>query len=213
MKITVADPPYPGQAAKHYAHDPRCAEVDHLELVQRLEVESPDGWALCTSSVALAHVLACCEGAGLRQAKADYRIGAWVKPFASFKPGVNPGYCWEPVIFRGGRKLGRDVDTVRDFVAESITLRKGLAGAKPERFCWWLFDFLGMRPGDELIDLYPGTGAVARAWGTYCTERLFQTIDAKTRACACGHPECGAVWRAALASEPGKSPSLVLIKR
>jgi len=31
-------------------------------------------------------------------------------------------------------------------------------------FCAWLFDCLGMVPGDSLEDLFPGTGIVARAW-------------------------------------------------
>lgn len=102
--------------------------------------------------------------AGLSQRRRDYRVMAWVKPFASFKPGVNPGYCWEPVIVRGGRKMGRDRPTVRDYVAESITLQKGLAGAKPRGFSYWLFEVLGMLPGDRLDDLFPGSGAVSRAF-------------------------------------------------
>lgn len=43
--------------------------------------------------------------------------------------------------------------------------------------------------------------------------RPVRQIDPKSRACACGSPECASVWRAALAAEPGKAPSLVLIKR
>jgi predicted methyltransferase len=39
-----------------------------------------------------------------------------------------------------------------------------LPGRKPIAFCAWLFDLLGMRPGDILIDLFPGTGIVTRAW-------------------------------------------------
>lgn len=95
------------------------------------------------------------------------RVGAWVKPFASFKPGVNPGYCWEPLIWCGGGKLTRDAPTVRDFCAESITMRRGFPGAKPEAFCFWLFELLGMTAGDEFHDLFPGSGAVGRAWAEY----------------------------------------------
>ena len=29
MKFAYADPPYIGQAKRHYSHDPLCAEVDH----------------------------------------------------------------------------------------------------------------------------------------------------------------------------------------
>jgi hypothetical protein len=39
-----------------------------------------------------------------------------------------------------------------------------LPGRKPIAFCAWLFDLLGMRPGDTLVDMFPGTGMVGRAW-------------------------------------------------
>ncbi len=39
-----------------------------------------------------------------------------------------------------------------------------LIGRKPLAFCAWLFEALGMLPGDELVDLFPGTGIVGRAW-------------------------------------------------
>ena len=42
--------------------------------------------------------------------------------------------------------------------------RRAFFGEKPERFCFWLFEVLGLRPGDELVDLFPGSGAVTRAW-------------------------------------------------
>ena len=81
----------------------------------------------------------------------------------------------EKVIFSGGRTAaergGRSVPTVRDWVAESITLKRGLTGAKPEGFCFWLFDLLGMQPGDVLEDLFPGTGGVSRAWDLWCARR------------------------------------------
>lgn len=160
MKFAYADPPYAGHTKRGlYKHDPRCAEVDHCELVDRLIVEYPDGRALSLSSPSLRRILPLCPSTA--------RVGAWVKPFASFKPGVNPGYCWEPVIFVGGRRLGRDVDTVRDFCIESITLRRGLAGAKPREVCRWIFAMLGARPGDELADLFPGSGAVSAAWSEF----------------------------------------------
>src|SRR6185369_12543628 len=57
VKLAIADPPYPGQAAKHYADHPDYAgEVDHAELLKRLDTDY-DGWALHTSSVALGQVL------------------------------------------------------------------------------------------------------------------------------------------------------------
>src|SRR3954469_12856448 len=73
MRFAYADPPYVGQAKKHYNHDPNCAEVDHRELVARLVVQYPDGWALSLSSPSLRQILALCP--------ADVRVMAWVKPF------------------------------------------------------------------------------------------------------------------------------------
>jgi hypothetical protein len=82
-----------------------------------------------------------------------------------FKPNVNPGYCWEPVLVRGGRKRTREQPTVRDWVSSVITLRKGLSGAKPAEFCRWILDVLGYEDGDVLDDLYPGTGIMGAIAG------------------------------------------------
>lgn len=92
----------------------------------------------------------------------NVRIAAWVKPFASFKPNVTRAYTWEPVIFCGGRDIGRDQPTWRDHISEPITLRKGLTGAKPWRFCEWVLDGLNYRRGDTLDDLFPGSGVMGR---------------------------------------------------
>jgi hypothetical protein len=159
MRFAYADPPYIGQAQKHYAHDPQCAEVDHASLVGRLVADYPDGWALSCSSPTLQQILGYCP--------TDVRVMAWVKPFCAFKPNVNPAYAWEPVIVRGGRKRTRQQQTVRDWVDESITLRRGLCGAKPKKFCYWLFDVLNVEPMDELEDLFPGTGVVGQCLAEY----------------------------------------------
>src|SRR5690606_40217964 len=56
-RIGYADPPYPGQSAKHYGDHPDYAgEVDHFDLLKRL-ANDYDGWVLHTSSVALEQVL------------------------------------------------------------------------------------------------------------------------------------------------------------
>jgi hypothetical protein len=93
-------------------------------------------------------------------------VAAWVKPFAVFKPNVNPAYAWEPVIFRGGRKRTRKEPTARDWHSENITMRKGLPGAKPPGFSAWVVDLIGAdaRQGDTITDLFPGTGAMLGVW-------------------------------------------------
>lgn len=157
MKFAYCDPPYPGQAKRHYAKEASYAgEVDHAALIRQLEADYPDGWALSSSASALKYVLPLCPD--------DVRVMAWVKPFCSFKPNVNPAYAWEPVLVHGGRHRTRKQDTVRDWVSANITLRRGLSGVKPEAFCHWLFEVLNMQEGDELVDLFPGTGAVTKAW-------------------------------------------------
>ena len=157
MRLAYADPPYPRQAKKHYSADPRCAEVDHAHLIQTLE-EDVDGWALSSGAdlFAMQYVIPLLpEGT---------RVCPWVKPFASFKPNVSLAYAWEPIYVKPARKRERDVPTVRDWVSANITLKRGLSGAKPDPVCWWLFDALGMTPEDELVDIFPGSGAVSRAW-------------------------------------------------
>jgi hypothetical protein len=159
-RVAYADPPYIGQARKHYAADPNCCEVNHAVLIGTLCSEFPDGWALSLSAPSLREILPLCPN--------DVRVMAWVKPFASFKPGVRVAYAWEPVIVRGAPNGGgRGKRTVRDWIAANITLRRGLAGAKPEAFCRWLFEVLDLGPDDELVDVFPGSGAVTRAWEAY----------------------------------------------
>jgi hypothetical protein len=159
VRFAYADPPYPGQARRHYGDD--ALEVNLELLVAHLE--EFDGWALSTSSVALRDVLPLVPS--------DTRVMAWVKPFCSFKPNVNPAYAWEPVLVRGGRHRGRDLPTVRDYVSVGITLERGVHGAKPEEFCYWIFEVLGMELEDEFVDLFPGSGAVGRAWEKWCDLR------------------------------------------
>lgn len=160
MRIAYADPPYIRQAAKHYADDPQCAEVDHAKLIERLE--GFDAWALSMSAAmySLKEIVALAPDSA--------RMAAWVKPFASFKKGVDPAYTWEPVLFRTKRQWSREQNTVKDHVIESITMLKGLSGVKPARFSFWLFDLLGCEPDDEFHDLYPGSGAVTAAWDSWC---------------------------------------------
>jgi len=158
MKFCYADPPYPGQA-KRYKHDPRHAEVDPIALMLRLEAEFPDGWAMSTSSPALRVVCAAMPERA--------RVAAWCKTFGGMKPWVYPTYAWEPVVFRAAPKLANlDRQTPFDYF-QSMPTMKNFMGAKPAEFCFWIFDMLGARQGDELVDLFPGTGAVTQAWQFY----------------------------------------------
>lgn len=155
MRFAYADPPYPGLAKRYYGDQPTYAgEVDHAELIARLEACYPDGWALSTSAKALRHVLPLCpEGA---------RVCPWVKPIGTPSATFGPHNTWEPLIVVRGR-VSRN--GARDWLS-ALPARFGgdLPGRKPLAFCAFLFSMLGMRPGDELADLFPGTGVVGRAW-------------------------------------------------
>lgn len=158
MRFAYADPPYLGCAQKLYG-DPTYDGIEaHEELIARLIVEYPDGWAMSLNSTTLKDILPLCPS--------GCRIASWVKPFAVFKPNVNPAYAWEPVIFTGGRKRDRTHDTVRDWHSEVITLRKGVPGAKPPGFVAWVVALLGadVRKGDTIDDLFPGSGAMLGVW-------------------------------------------------
>jgi hypothetical protein len=162
VRLAYADPPYPGQSKKHYGdHEDYAGEVDHVELVEQLE--DYDGWCLHTSSPALRDVLPLCPE--------DARVLAWVKPFAVFKRNVPVAYAWEPVIVRACRKpvvSGRIVVPLRDWLSVPVVLNGGaFAGAKPAPLCWWLFETMGAEQDDELVDLFPGTGAVSDAWRSW----------------------------------------------
>ena len=167
MRFASAAPPYPGYA--HYY--PEQTEVNHEDLISELVNDFPDGWALSTSSSALQYVLCLCPE--------DVRVMAWVKPFASFKPGVNPAYAWEPVIVRGGRPRSKQQMTIRDWISEPITLRKGIVGAKPPAFCQWLFNVLNIQKEDQLVDMYPGTGVISKELDTRFNNLKLFDLDNK----------------------------------
>lgn len=163
-RFAYADPPYPGQSHLYRNHPDFGGEVDHAELVERLVAEYPDGWALSTSALALREVWALCPD--------DTRLGIWLKEFVPMKPTVSVQHGWEAVLFRGGRPRQLADGIVSDWcVANPVSWRQvdgGVIGMKPPKFCRWLFAMLGAVDGDELEDLFPGSGAVGRAWADFC---------------------------------------------
>jgi hypothetical protein len=169
LRAAYADPPYIGQSNRHYGDHPDYAgEVDHGELVERLERDY-DCWALSLSSPSTHIILDHCRDHGLSLMDGDIGLMSWVKPFAAFKRNVRVAYTWEPVIVKPAKRLEGATPT-RDFIAEPITMKRGLTGAKPELVCHWLFACMGLRRTDSLDDLFPGSGAVGRAWETWTAQ-------------------------------------------
>lgn len=185
--MAYADPPYLGCCALYDHHHPdgRCWDdpETHRRLIERLVAEFPDGWALSCTSNSLRTLLP--------MTPEDTRVGAWVKPFHAYKRNVRPAYAWEPVLYRGGRNAnhpppakGGAATTPKDWVAANITLQRGLTGAKPLAFCFWVFDVLNLHADDDLIDLFPGTGAVTEAWSAW--QRRLLDVDPEQLALGLG---------------------------
>lgn len=172
MKFAYADPPYLG-CGKLYKEHPESLIWDsldtHKSLVERLCDEYPDGWAMSLHEPSLHLIRPLCPN--------DSRTAVWVKPFAVFKPNVNPAYAWEPVIFRGGRKRTRKDPTIRDWHSENITMQKGLCGAKPPGFSLWIAHLLGADAdkGDTIDDLFPGTGGMLSVWNKHGLTAILET--------------------------------------
>lgn len=181
LHFAYADPPYLGQGRHYRRLHPDAMDWDdaltHSQLINRLVTEYPDGWAMSASSPSLRVLLPMCP--------TDIRVGAWVKPFHAYKKGVRPAYAWEPVLYRGGRNTnpptpekGGKAITPKDFISANITLRKGLTGAKPEPFCRWVLHLLGWQPGDEVADLFPGTGVMGLVADRAALELDFTQVPA-----------------------------------
>jgi hypothetical protein len=161
MRLAYADPPYPGCAHLYKDQPDYAGEVDHTALIARLESEF-DGWVLHTNATpSTMRMLA-------PLIPESARWMSWGKGFAAFKRNVSVAYAWEPVIVKPARKPVVSKRLImRDWIQCSITLERGLTGAKPEMVCHWAFEMMGAQPEDDMADLFPGTGAVSRAWTTW----------------------------------------------
>ena len=162
MRFAYADPPYYGQGARHYGkHHPDAAIWDtkqtHLDLITRLCDQYPDGWVLSLNPRDLAWQLPACP--------TDVRVAAWCKTWHQIRP-TTVQYAWEPVIFRGGRKDPKRTPMIRDWYTCPATQKRGLKGAKPDRFNRWILDLLNVKDGDTLDDLFPGTASMTDALNT-----------------------------------------------
>lgn len=176
-RFAYADPPYPGQSAKHYkAHPDYAGEVDHPALIARLEEEFPDGWALSTGAKNLQEVLALCP---------PVRVLIWDKK-AGTPFGDHFYWRWEPVLLRGCRRPSLYPHDLVQALPQGFThtFRSSpeghVTGAKPEAFCRWLFECMGLGPDDELVDLFPGSGAVTRAWAQWRAQLTLEPVTSPT---------------------------------
>jgi len=162
LRLAYADPPYPGLSRRYYRDHPDYAgEVDHAELVSRLQAY--DGWALSTSEEAVPLVMSLLAGVD------GWRLGPWVRGSRGQR-SAGPRSSWEAVFYRCARPLPAD-----DWLDDSLVLTARprltdpdrVVGAKPAGFASWMFGLLGARRGDELDDMFPGSGGIQRAWALF----------------------------------------------
>lgn len=157
LRFAYADPPYIG-CAHLYPEHPESSRWDdpdeHIDLMGQLN-HVYDGWALSCHAPSLEHLAP-------YAAALDARIAVWVKPFAAYKRNVRVAYTWEPVIWKRTAERREGDPIGRDHLSCPITMRKGLTGAKPEAFCRWVLMLLGWQDGDEMVDVFPGTGVMGR---------------------------------------------------
>ncbi len=133
------------------------ARLTTRELIAGLLDEFPDGWALSCKTNSLRSLLPLCPE--------KVRVAAWSKSSIPAYRGIRPIYSWEPVILVGGRIDDRMVkDSLVASNRQGLKPRKTTAplGGKPPIFCRWILDMLGYVEGDELVDIFPGTGVMSR---------------------------------------------------
>lgn len=190
MKLAIADPPYPPQyserrdlvdggvrivtrsrARRWYGDGPRdrgsgkpadfhpeAGEWDsparHRLLLEHLRDEF-DGWAIATTPDGLDHY---------RPLPVPCRTMAWIKPRAMPTAHALTS-SWEAVIVyppEGRRRRRVDGHQVRD-VLVAPARGDGFIGSKPPAWTRWVLDALGYdQDVDEVVDLFPGSGAVGR---------------------------------------------------
>lgn len=141
---------------------PEAAKWDdlsaHRELLLHL-VENFDGWAIATTP----------DGLGAyHPLPINAQIMAWHRPTA-MPGGGRLIERWEPVIVyipeERRTRAGARVSNVLTAVAPSARGgRRSFVGAKPAEWTRWVLDALGYDSAtDDLVDLFPGSGAVSEA--------------------------------------------------
>ena len=179
MKIAIADPPYLGRANRWYgdgcgdgyglgradSHS-KAKEWDnpetHKNLVKDLN-ENYDSWAIALTVHSLSTYLNVIE----TDSRNGIRVMSWIKPSA-VTSGSRITNSWEPVIIKVHKSRRGWAKGVRmnDYLM-ATPLRSGFIGAKPETWTHWILDALGYEEGDQVTDLFAGSGAVENAINSY----------------------------------------------
>lgn len=181
MRLAIADPPYLGRAALWYGgkgrskqgttgracgrgdlapeYHPDAARWDdpaeHIALMSSMD-NAYDGWAMAASGKTLALIIGHANLLGAR-------LAVWHVTNA-IPDGARVRNTWEAVIYKqpDERRAVGTGHRVPDLLSAAHPV-SGFVGAKPDAWTRWVLDLLGFQPGDEVTDMFPGSGAVQRA--------------------------------------------------
>lgn len=172
LRFAYSDPPYPGLAKKYYGDHPEFGgEVDHRELIDRMVAEYPDGFALSTSKSALLSVWKMCPD--------ETRLSIFNKGSRA-SVSYHERNAYEPVLIYRGRERRMEptevLDDVLDWGGRQHSHPGALVGMKSAPFCEWVFRQLGAMRGDSMTDIFPGSGAVSRAWRIYSGQPVIASV-------------------------------------
>lgn len=181
LRLAYADPPYVGRARRYYGREASFAgEVDHSELLSRLATY--DGWALSCAADSIPRLLATVAEVLRDASRVDrVRLAIWHRrrpphPHAR-RLSAYEGLIYSPARFVVPGSTRPITDVLLGVESRPRpTLPGSIIGMKPPAFCVWVFQLLGALPGDDLADLFPGSGMVSRAWAGY-TGRSVVPVD------------------------------------
>ena len=186
MKLAIADPPYLGRASTWYGSSIRKSQLGaihggtakinykpadyhpdahlwddietHKNLIKRLESDY-DGFALCLAHDNLQQLLPLF--------KTKVKVCIWHKWTLPSRSCISNGY--EPVIIKVPEKRKGAIKglTTPDVMIYQKREGMGFAGRKPKAFTHWILDLLQYQDGDEIDDLFNGSGAVIESINTY----------------------------------------------
>ena len=176
-KLCIADPPYLGRAVRYYGeggcgighgkgqadNHPEAYLWDlpetHRQLVKDLQ-QNYDGWAIAMS----VHSLSTYLSEVTTDSRNGIRVCVWHKP-SSVTSGNRITNNWEPVLIKvpSNRKGWASGAERMSDVCSANPLKDGFMGSKPLTWTHWVLDLLGYTEGDEVVDMFHGSGAVTNA--------------------------------------------------
>ena len=179
LKLAIADPPYLGRANRWYGDGcgdgygigradshPEAKKWDnpqaHIDMVHELN-SNYDSWAIAMTVHSLSTYLSAID----TDSRNGIRVMSWIKP-AAVTSGSRVTNSWEPVIVKIAKER-RGWTTgvhIKDYLL-AAPMRSGFIGAKPEAWTHWVLDAMGYVEGDEVTDIFSGSGAVTHALNSY----------------------------------------------